>query len=59
MKPSIHLKYATYVYIHHAEKEFHQAGVGLGEARKADFKTAGMYVLAARANHNQADTSSV
>nr|YP_009364851.1 cytochrome c oxidase subunit 2 [Fucus distichus]ARI50039.1 cytochrome c oxidase subunit 2 [Fucus distichus] len=39
----------------HAEKEFQKAGVGLGKA-KADFKTAGIDVVAARANKASAET---
>ena len=38
-----------------AEKEFQKAGVGLGKA-KADSKTAGIDVVAARANEASAET---
>ena len=39
----------------HAEKEFQNAGVELGKA-KSDFKTAGIDVVAARANKASAET---
>ena len=40
----------------HAETEFQKAGVRLGKAKKADFKTAGIDVVAARANKASAET---